>query len=512
MSDRPTGLVVGEGAAADRRARARVVQLARELLLHLDAMGRQLAVHDATNAAVRQSLERLVHDVRALQAETGEIALAFADGHAFVNGVWVRASRRTWEAAVNLTERLEELSARGLVLDEGISDEVLLGLAQVLRRPRRGEDSEVALRRVEALEGVRMLPMPTAADRARMGRGLAREEAVDLFRDGLLAVTGEDLAQLDLFLRRRQRALVKRLVALCEESPEEILGLTAMRDPSLPPQAHNLMVCIYAVALGRQLDLSRRSLVRLGVAALSHNLGEALVEPELFARQDELSPGERDEVEAHTLRGAVHVLHHHGFAAPSLERALVAMEHHVHHGGLGGYPYRSGRPGHLFSRIIAVADVFDALAQDRPWRAAWPPDQAIKLVLRRSRGQLDPVLVRTLVRLVGRYPPGSLVELDTGERGLVLGPGRGLRPLERPRVLVLTDEDGDWLPTPVAVDLGERHPRRRAWLRTITRTRDPSSLGRPVPPLLFGDRLEVAPGRMDIDEARALERPEDPPR
>ncbi len=499
-------LTIGAGAEDERQQRAQVVQHAREFLMHLDALGRQLTLYDPGNAAVRRTLERLIADVRALQAETGEIALAFADGHAFVNGVWVRANRRTWEAAVNLTDRLGRLDSRGLVLEEGVADQVILSLAQLLNNPSQGHDIDALEARADALDGVRLLPLPSDADRARMGRGAAREDAVDLFREGLLAVADQDLADLDLFLRRRQRALVKRLVALCEESPEEALALTAMRDPCLPPQAHSLLVCIYAVALGRQLDLSRRTLIRLGVAALSHNLGEALVDSDLFAANRELSPGERDELEAHTLRGALHVVTHHGLAAPALERALASLEHHLHHDGRGGYPFKTNRPAHLFSRIIAVADVFDALSQDRPWRQAWAPDQAVKLVMRRAGRQLDPVLVRAMVKLIGRYPPGSLVELDSGAWAVVLGPGAGLRPLERPRVLLISDDDGQRLPTPVAADLGERHPQRRAWLRTIARTRDPKRLGEPVVRILFGPRLETPPGRMDIDEARELRR------
>jgi len=70
----------------------------------------------------------------------------------------------------------------------------------------------------------------------------------------------------------------------------------------------------------------------------------------------------------------------------------------------------------------------------------------------------------------------------------------------RPRVLLISDEDGFELAMPLAVDLGERHPRRRAWLRTIARTRDPGKMGINVPLFFFGDRLEVEPGRLDADE------------
>jgi HD-GYP domain-containing protein (c-di-GMP phosphodiesterase class II) len=287
---------------------------------------------------------------------------------------------------------------------------------------------------------------------------------------------------------------------MAEETPDDLLALTVMRDPSLPTKAHNMMVCIYSVCLGRLMDLARKDLLRLGMAALNHNLGETLLPEEIFAADRELLPHERSRVEQHPVLGMAHLLNHYGFGAPIVERALASVEHHMRFDGEGGYPFPTGREQHLFSRIIAVADVFDALCSARPHRAAFPPDQAVKLVSKQANRQLDPVIVRRLLWLVGRYPPGSLVELDTGEWGLVLSPGQGAYPMVRPRVLLISDEDGYELEMPIAVDLGERHPRRRAWLRTIARTGDPVAMGVHVASYFFGDRLELEPGRLDADE------------
>jgi hypothetical protein len=177
---------------------------------------------------------------------------------------------------------------------------------------------------------------------------------------------------------------------------------------------------------------------------------------------------------------------------------VASIEHHRWAEG-GGYPNLVRHEPHVFARIIAVSDVFDALCQQRPFRECYPPDQSIKLVGRFAGAQLDPALVRTLLRMLGKYPPGSLVELDTGEYALVLGPGRGAQPLNRPRVLLLTDDEGYEIEPFLAVDLGERHPRRRAWLRTVMRARDPRKLSQPVSAYLLADRLDVPPERLDLD-------------
>jgi HD-GYP domain-containing protein (c-di-GMP phosphodiesterase class II) len=484
----------------ERKRRQELGRRARELLVHIDTLGRLLTIHDARNAAVQAALKDLVADVVALQAGGQDLKLVFAEGHAFVNGVWVRASKRAWEAAKLLTERLEGVEGRGLVLSPGTEAATLLALTDFLRTPPPPGVDGAKHFESAGLPGIRLVALPSQADRARAGDPPAREQALNVFKEGLETVSRAELANLDLTMRRRQRALVQNLIQLAEDSPEELLTLTVMRDPTIAGRAHTLMVAIYSIALGRLMDLSRRDLLRLGMCALNHNVGEALIEQEVFAQERVLLPHERQRVEGHALGGMRHVLTHYGFGAGALERALTAAEHHLHHDGTDGYPFRSDRPGHVFSRIIAVADVFDALCSRRPWRDAFPPDQAVKLVSRQGGRQLDPVVVRRLLWLVGRYPPGSLVELDTGEWAFVVGPGRGAYPLVRPRVLLVSDGDGWELPTPIVVDLGERHPRRRAWLRTIARTRDPRKLGLEPAPYFFGERIEAEPGRLDLEE------------
>ena len=167
----------------------------------------------------------------------------------------------------------------------------------------------------------------------------------------------------------------------------------------------------------------RRDLIRLGVCALNHNVGEALLPDGLLAAERKLKPEERAHLEQHPLLGFQHLVGEYGFEIPIIERALASAEHHLAFDGRAGYPLIGHEPPHVFSRIIAIADVFNGLSSERPHRASFPPDQSMKLVTRASGKRLDPQHVRLFLRKVGRYPPGSLVELDTGEYGVV-GPGR----------------------------------------------------------------------------------------
>lgn len=486
-------------ARADRERRRRVVAVTRRFLTHLGSLVRQLAVHDPRNAAVKAVLDDLGRDAFELGRTADVTAIVFAEGHTFVNGVWVRTTARAWDSAQFLTSTLARMGARGVRFFAGVGTGQLLHLTQRLREAANWKEDRPEELEDIGIDGIELILLPDDDKDEDGSRVKFRKRAVELLEEGMLAGDPGRLANLDVYLRRRQRALALRLVQMAEETPEDLLMLTAVRDATITSIAHNLMVAILSIAIGRLMDFRRRDLVRLGVCALSHNVGETLLPPELFALERKYTDAELALARQHPLMGMAHLLEEFGFEVPIVERALASAEHHLHFDG-GGYPQIGLHQPHIFARIIAVADVFNALASPRPQRGEFPPDQAMKLVNRKAMAQLDPLVVRVFVRLVGRYPPGSLVELDTGEFGVVLGPGQGLKPLIRPRVLLLTDPEGFELDMPVLCDLGERHERRRAWLRTIVRTRDPKNMAVPVSRYLMADRIESVPGRMDIDD------------
>ena len=487
----------------EKQRRNKVSADARDLIIRLGSLLRQLRMHAADNASVRNQIEFTENAITTLRQDTPTISMVLAEGHAFVNGVWIRASRLMWDHAVTLTEAMRKLSARGLVLTAEFSPRSSVPLAQALRDALDAAEAHPKPPDL-GIPGVKLIELPEQ-DKVTGPRGEQasfRQKARHLLREGLLVAGRNSAHRLDLAMRRRQRNLVQELVRLAEDSPEDLLAITAIRDPTLPEGAHNLTVTILSIALGKLLGFSRKDLVRLGTSALSHNLGDAYVHYSIPNQPQELNQQEREVIETHALMGLYHVLQNYGVEGNMLDRAVVCAEHHMHWDGKGGYPFALHTQPHPFSRIIAVCDVFAALISDRPYREAYPPDQALRLIshLSGEHKKLDPVLGRMLVGVVGRYPPGSLVELNTGEWAVVLGPGRGATPLKRPRVLMITDADGFELPHLEVVDLGERHPRRRAWLRTIVTTIDPSLLDTRVSAYLLADRIEEPPKKLDIDD------------
>lgn len=197
---------------------------------------------------------------------------------------------------------------------------------------------------------------------------------------------------------------------------------------------HSINVCLLSLALGRFAGLAHDQLRTLGLAAMLHDVGRVVVDEAALHRKGRLSNEDWTQVRLHPQEGAIAIL---AAAGPGQEvAAAVALEHHVRHDG-GGYPDLDGRGTHLYSRIVAVADTYEAVTAHRPYRAARTPNEALRLLLDGAGTVHDPDVVRLFIEMMGTYPPGSILRLAGGETVVVVPSEDGGR-----RGIVVREPDG----------------------------------------------------------------------
>jgi HD-GYP domain-containing protein (c-di-GMP phosphodiesterase class II) len=237
-----------------------------------------------------------------------------------------------------------------------------------------------------------------------------------------------------------------------------IMGLTALRDYDEYTFTHSVNVCIFAVALGRKIGLTKLQLYDLGMTALLHDIGKARIPIEVLNKTRDLSEDEWRLIQAHPWRGAMTLFGLRGYAEIPYHAILVAHEHHMKT-DLGGYP-RSVRPRSLgvFTRIVAVADGYDAATTRRAYQTEpIEPDQVLREMWTNPKRGFDPIIVKALINLLGVYPVGTCVILDTLEVAIVSQPNPDQQLLNRPRVRIAMDAAGGTLQPPgIAADLTDR--------------------------------------------------------
>ncbi|MBL8751242.1 MAG: HD domain-containing protein [Planctomycetes bacterium] len=222
------------------------------------------------------------------------------------------------------------------------------------------------------------------------------------------------------------QAQAEALLNHLETKDEPLLSLARQDQYDAFTFGHSLRVAILAMNFARALTTERELLIRIGTAALLHDVGKSLIPFEILHSTKVLTPEERQQMNRHAELGAECLLDHDDSDPLAI---ASAFGHHRSPDG-SGYP----RTTHchdvaMVTSIVKICDVFEALTAARPYKQPMSPIRAYRVMLAMG-DRLDRKLLRKFIEVNGIYPVGQLVELDTGEVAVVRGASRDrLRPI-----------------------------------------------------------------------------------
>lgn len=215
---------------------------------------------------------------------------------------------------------------------------------------------------------------------------------------------------------------------------------------------HSVRVAALAVYTGIQFGWDNKYLLDVGRAALLHDIGKSKISGDILYKHGPLSPEERLLIEQHCRTGAEILLAHED--STPLDLAAAWGHHHRHDGK--GYPQQHDFvPLHPVTGILHICDVFEALTAVRPYKEAMVPKDAFAIMLR-DKGSFHPALLASFIRIVGLYPPGTIVTLSDRRTATVTQSGSEL---DRPTVRVIREHPDEQVLDPNAyyiIDLS--HP------------------------------------------------------
>ncbi|MBE0416155.1 MAG: HD-GYP domain-containing protein [Coriobacteriia bacterium] len=245
--------------------------------------------------------------------------------------------------------------------------------------------------------------------------------------------------------------------------PAAVLGLTAIKGHDDYTLNHSINVCILALSLGASLTLDTASLRSLGLSALLYDLGKVRIPEDILNKQGPLTTDEWHIVKSHAEEGADLLKR---IQLVDQMPMVVAFEHHQRH-DLQGYPAPpAGQEQHLFSKVVALCDAYDAMTTRRPFRREIRPDKALAVLMQGRGKAYDPNLTKALVAMLGIYPMGAVVVLDDGCTAVVFRVNND--DLLHPRVKMLADAAGRWYEEPEVLDLRVVDPASGQFAHSIT--------------------------------------------
>ncbi len=207
---------------------------------------------------------------------------------------------------------------------------------------------------------------------------------------------------------------------------------------------HSLNVARLSVALGKRLGLDGSHLVELGWAALLHDIGKLHVPIEVLNKAQKFTANELAVMQSHPAEALAAFAKNQPVNLQGLRRLSAAFEHHQRF-DLKGYPTVAKKLHlHPFSRIVAIADTFDAMTTDRIYQRRVLPDVALKLMSQGFGTVFDPTLLQAFVTAMGAYPVGSLVMLSDQSMAVVIRyPDNS--PVDRPEVVRVIPQEHELL-------------------------------------------------------------------
>lgn len=245
-------------------------------------------------------------------------------------------------------------------------------------------------------------------------------------------------------IRKGVNAVVDEVLS----SRHAMVHLTDIRTHDEYTLGHSVNVCVLSTMVGITMGYNIARLRDLGLGAVLHDLGKVTVPEEILNKVEPLTPDEMAEMRAHAERG-FEILRQQPDI--SLLSAHVAWQHHERWNGTGYPRALKGSEIHDFARIVAVADVYDAMTADRPYKKGYSPDRALRNIREVIADWFEPQVLAAFMDNIALYPIGTLVELTSGEIGVVVSVTRGQA--ERPAVRIIKDPQGRTLPRPFEVDL-----------------------------------------------------------
>ncbi|MEM9532319.1 MAG: HD-GYP domain-containing protein [Pseudomonadota bacterium] len=233
--------------------------------------------------------------------------------------------------------------------------------------------------------------------------------------------------------------------------PDAFACLTDLKRKDVYSYRHSLGTSVWAATFGRHLGMDRMAIERLALGGLLLDVGKTRIPVELLNDSGNLSPD------------AIKIMQSHVFHSVDILTETAAVDDHViemvltHHERFDGNGYPRGLRGReipMFGRIAGIVDTYDALTSERIYAESMSPHAAVNLLYEWRGVDYQSELVEQFIQTVGIFPTGTLVELNTGQVGVVISLN-GIRRLQ-PKLMLLLDEDKNPLPEFIELDLLER--------------------------------------------------------
>lgn len=442
------------------------------------------------NVTFQTQSSKFYINFRRLVDEHGVVSIKVIAGRILVRDRLVKLDSDGMVRARETTDRWRLVGIGGIVLDDSLDnrqiDKFACLVADIEKAGRNREDIIKSLSDL-GIEGITLLAIeekrkePVVPEEKRiMMRRTARASffrAITVVQNAMLKTANDEA-----FDFNQAKRVVHSLIDRISEDESMLLELTNIRDFDEYTYAHCANVCVYSLTMGIRLELDRQRLSQLGFAALFHDIGKVKLSEDLIRKPQIYDENDWIQIQKHPILGAKTILRNLEFNQHTARAAIVALEHHINVDNTGYPVLKRKRPLNLFSRIVSIADTFDALSSGRVYLTKKiPPDEVMRKMMYQITVRFDAFLLKLFIDIIGVYPVGTLILLSGNELGAVSRNNQNN--LARPVVKLIGNRSGPYKEF-IELDLSASENSDRQILRII----DPADYNVDIKSIILSDK------------------------
>jgi HD-GYP domain-containing protein (c-di-GMP phosphodiesterase class II) len=431
-------------SVASKRIRMSNDTSEKNIVSSLYALIQAVQVYDVNNDAVIKTAQKLLDYLNEFFKQVAQIELVRYRDYLFINKQRLRFEILGYASLQTMHLLLKSLNIGSITLIPGVSRDELIGCAFLLKGDEESIWDHVSS---EPFPHIHLEPQTSdeETDEGSGGDFLGFQEQKKRIKQTYLKSLGvvknlmNSLWSNQSIDMRNYRRTVYSLAHSIAQDEQTLLALTSIKQFDEYTYMHSLNVGILAMIMGERIGLGKKNIVNLGTSGILHDIGKTKIPKELITKAGKLTAKEWEIVKRHASYGVIEILKTKGLDEMGLAAMIVAFQHHWNYDSTG-YPLQEKTREHtFFARIVRICDAYDAMITARPYQPIpFLPHFAMRVIWAHKNIYFDPALVKVFIQLVGIYPTGSCLELNSGEIGLVIRQNRGH--LDLPIVKIVSDK------------------------------------------------------------------------
>jgi len=462
-------------------AKKSLSKIIEEIFIRLSSAMKVAQIYEPNNLTFIRQINLLFNLIQNILKKEGKAVFQFRENTLFFNTTRVKFDFSSYHNFKFLADEFREKEIGTLGFEPGLSEGeltqfVILFIDEQVIKENPFEDFETVLKE-RGIGHIFLEKMHPFEMTGGVREGQLQESAIKVFFKSIIHLKEvvEREKQKKKVQLKTTRRLMQSIINLVSQNESFMIGLTNIKNYDEYTLNHSTNVTVLSICFGRRLGLERNELVDLGVSAFFHDMGKVEIPEEILNKPGKLDDNEFDIMKTHPWHGAQKLACLKELSILPVTAVNVAMEHHIWANLEGvGYPkYWKKQHTDFFSKIVKICDFFDAVTTERPYRKKTATrEEATSWMLEKIGTEFDAILLKVFANMIGIYPIGSLVVLNTKEWGIVIETNPDVALMTCPKVKIIADKDGNKIDGEI-VDLAEKDPETEKFKKKIVKTLDP---------------------------------------